>query len=195
MLGNILQNWKTSTCSIDSGRFGNLVILVDSIELVKLVSLVDPVKSIGLVDQINLINWFSISKPKYIVRMALTKVYILAPSKSFDGSFCCMSLIASLIEHWSFSSSCQSAKLLFLKGFFSLNTTFLSIWLQVCNCQDHVDNNVFLFRCNRHYLFPKHCLSCPYEDNHRFYVQWNCRWNNDKWWNQICSLLHDIFCY
>ncbi len=77
MLNNILQNWKTSVCSNDSNRFGNLVALEDLIKLVKLVGLVDPVKLVGLVDQEDSIKWFSISKPKFVVRLALTRVCIL----------------------------------------------------------------------------------------------------------------------
>jgi hypothetical protein len=49
------------------------------------------VKLVGLVGLINPTNWFSISKLKLFMRLALTKVCVLAP----NDSFCCRSLIAS----------------------------------------------------------------------------------------------------
>ncbi len=109
---------------IDMVELVNLITLVNSVELVKLVGLVDLIE---LVKLIGLINWFFIFEPKFLVRLALIEVCILALGISFGGSFCCMSLIASSYEHWNFSSFCQLAKLLFFRGFFSLNTTFSSI--------------------------------------------------------------------
>ncbi len=100
----------------------NLITLINLVELVKLVGPMDLIKPVKLVD---LINWFLIFEPKFLVRLALIKVCILAPGISFGGSFCCMSLITSSNECWIFSYFCGSTKLLFFKGYFSLNTTFL----------------------------------------------------------------------
>jgi hypothetical protein len=48
-----------------------------------------------------------VPKPKFLVKLAIIRVCVLA----LGGSFSCMSLITFSNDHWSFSSYCQSAKL------------------------------------------------------------------------------------
>ncbi len=72
-----------------------LIKLVAPIDLIAPTDLVEPIKPISLVDLIGLKNRFLVSKPKFLLRLALTKVFILA----LGGSFCYMSLMASSNEH------------------------------------------------------------------------------------------------
>jgi hypothetical protein len=80
---------------------------------------------------IGLVDWFLVSKWKFLVRLALTKVCIL----TLSSYFCRMSLMAFSNKRWSFSTFYRLAKLLFLRGSFSLNTTFLGIklWVVIVN--------------------------------------------------------------
>ncbi len=58
--------------------------------LVKSIKLVAPVDPVTPVDLVDLKNWFSIFKPKFLVRLDLTRECILA----LGGSFCYVSLMA-----------------------------------------------------------------------------------------------------
>jgi hypothetical protein len=74
---------------------------------------------------------FSTFELKLLVMLVLVRVCILALSSFIKGSFYYMFFIPSSNDRWSFFSSCQFAKLLFLWGPFSLNTTFFGNWLWV----------------------------------------------------------------
>jgi hypothetical protein len=96
-----------------------------------------------------------VSEPKFPMRLILAIVCILAPRKSFRHFFYCMFIIVFSNKHWKFSSFCQLAKLLFLWGYFYLNTTFLSIGLWVV-----ITKTMFIvmssFLGGTSGLFPKH---------------------------------------
>jgi hypothetical protein len=65
------------------------------------------VGSVALVVPITLVVQFLIFEPKFLLRLVLPRVFILALGRSFEGSFYCMFLMTSSNEFWSFSSSCQ----------------------------------------------------------------------------------------
>ncbi len=123
----ILKSWPkvlkvcllSNSCWVISSKIEKLPII-----LVILITMVDPIKSIGL---IVLVNWFLVSKLKFLMWLVLIIICILALGRSLGGSLCSKSLIVFSNEHWDFAFSYQSSKLKFLKGYFSLNTTFSSI--------------------------------------------------------------------
>ncbi len=125
----ILKNWPkinvcllSNSCWVISSKINKKLVipiamifpiyLVELVNLIALINLVDPIKLVGPIDSIGpiklvgLIDWFLIFEPKLLVKLALIKVCILAPSIPFGGLFCCMSLIASSNERWNFSSFC-----------------------------------------------------------------------------------------
>ncbi len=67
-----------------------MVNLMTLIFLVHVIKLIAPVNLVERVDLIDPKKCFSIYNPKFLMKLALTKVCILA----LGGSFCCMSLMA-----------------------------------------------------------------------------------------------------
>ncbi len=73
----------------------DLVFSVNPLALVFLVEAIKPIAPIDLIKPVGLIDWFSISKLKFLVKLALTKVCI----PILGSSYCCMSLMAFSSKH------------------------------------------------------------------------------------------------
>ncbi len=115
-------------------------------------------KSSSILDWVGLLNWFSVSELKFLVRLVLIEVYVLALGRSL-GLFLLYVLNSFFKQMLKLFLFLPISQVFVLVKFFWLEYHICGYLTMNGNYQNHVDSNIVLLGSSRHCLVFEHCLS------------------------------------